>query len=75
MSVLPDDAASLRDQALACEAFGDMLQAVRYWKAAIAASEHRPLSDKSIDMVWMRRRLLLALSVMDQHGRRRARLH
>ena len=66
MSNIPDDAARLRDQALACEAFGSIVEAVRYWTAAIIAAEHSPTSSKPVDVAWMRRRLLFAQSLLDQ---------
>lgn len=66
MSDIPNDAAGLRDRALASEAFGSIVDAVRYWTAALIAAEHSPASSKPVDVAWMRRRLLFAQSVLDQ---------
>ncbi|WP_171034149.1 hypothetical protein [Lichenicoccus roseus] len=52
-----------------------MSQAVSLWRAAISAAEHGQAGDKSIDIGWMRRRLLLAQAVIKRQPPASDRLH
>ncbi|WP_428377773.1 hypothetical protein [Lichenicoccus sp.] len=60
----------LRDCALACEAFGNIADAIRYWRAAIAADERLAATgDPAPDLDWLRLRLVHARSTFDRRRR------